>query len=79
MARRARELDTVELVGGVHGWPSGTVGAVIAEYSETALVEISTESRVDEDGFPGRELLDDLITVSYDSLHVIEPAAATAG
>ena len=79
MARRARELDTVEFVGGVHGWPSGTVGAVIAEYSETALVEISTESRVDEDGFPSRELLDDLITVSYDSLHVIEPAAATAG
>jgi len=66
--------------GGSGVVPGGdTIGAVVAEYPDTALVEISTESEVREDGLPGRELLDDLVTVPYDALHVVQPAAATTG
>src|SRR5690349_15531704 len=63
MARRAHTLDTVKLLRDWDGWPAGTVGAVVSEHPETALVEIVTESTPDADGLPERALLDDLITV----------------
>ena len=76
MARRAHTLDTVKLLRDWEGWPAGTVGAVVSEHPETALVEIVTESTTDADGLPERGLLDDLITVPYSALDVVGPAAA---
>jgi hypothetical protein len=78
MARRAQTLDTVKLLRDWEGWPAGTVGAVVSEHPETALVEIVTDASTDADGLPERELLDDLITVPYSALDVVGPAAAHA-
>jgi hypothetical protein len=78
MARRARTLDTVKLLRDWDGWPAGTVGAVVSEHAETALVEIVTDTETDADGLPERELLDDLITVPYAAIDVVGPAATHA-
>lgn len=76
--RRAHELDAVELLKEVGGWPTGTVGAVVSEYDTTALVEVSTEDSTDAAGLPKRGLLDDLVSVPYRDLKVIEAAPAHA-
>jgi hypothetical protein len=78
MARRAHTLDTVKLLREWEGWPAGTVGAVVSEHPETALVEVVTEATTDADGLPERALLDDLITVPYSALDIVEPAATPA-
>jgi hypothetical protein len=78
MARRAHTLDTVKLLRDWEGWPAGTVGAVVSEHPETALVEIVTDATTDAAGLPEHELLDDLITVPYSALDVIGPAATHA-
>lgn len=78
MARRARTLDTVELARDCEGWPVGTVGAVVSEYPQTALVEIATDPGADTDGLPRRDLFHDLVTVPYSALHVVERAATHA-
>jgi hypothetical protein len=70
---RAHELDTVELTREVEGWPMGARGAVVSEYADTALVEMGTEDRL-EGGLPGRELLDDLVSVPYEALRVVRAA-----
>jgi len=76
MARRAHLLDTVELTCEWDGWPAGTVGAVVSERSESAVVEIASEATIGETGLPSHDLLDDLISVPYTALHVVEPAPA---
>lgn len=78
MARRARTLDTVKLTRDCEGWPVGTIGAVVSEYPETALVEVVTHAGADTNGLPRRDLFDDLVTVPYGALHVVEPAATHA-
>lgn len=77
MARRAHTLDSVKLTRDVAGWPAGTVGVVISTHPETALVEVS-ETWVDHSGLPTRGLLDDLVTVPYAALQVVESASAVA-
>lgn len=74
---RAHVLATVALTREVEGWPAGALGAVVAEYADSALVEMATEDRLD-DGLPARKLLDDLVSVPYDALRVIEPARVSA-
>lgn len=76
MEPRAHELDTVRLLREVDGWPAGTVGVIVSEYPETALVEAATEGRLDERGLPKSDLFDDLVSVPYDALAVIERAAS---
>jgi len=76
MESRAHELDTVRLLREVDGWPAGTIGAVVSEYPETALVEVATEGRLDERGLPERDLFEDLVSVPYDALAVVERAAS---
>jgi hypothetical protein len=61
----------------VDGWPAGTLGAVVSEYPHSALVEIATEERLD-DGLPAHELLDDLVSVPYDALRLIQAAPVAA-
>jgi hypothetical protein len=70
MYGRARDLDGVELVHPVAGWPAGTEGAVIAEGSQWALVEVNTEFLLTEDGLPLRGLHEDLVHVPYSYLRV---------
>lgn len=77
VVRRAHVLDTVELIRDIDGWPAGTLGAVVSAYPNSALVEMATEQRLD-DGLPAHELLDDLVSVPYDALRVIEAAPAAA-
>jgi hypothetical protein len=76
MRRRARTLDTVKLLRDWEGWPAGTLGTVVSEHGDTALVEVSTEADVDEHGLPRRNLFDDLIAVPYDAVVVVNAAAA---
>jgi hypothetical protein len=71
MEERARELDTVEFLRDVDGWPPGTTGAVVGEDLETALVEVVTEYLVDDEGLPVRDLLEDLVDVPYGDLRVL--------
>jgi len=78
MARRAHLLDTVRLTCARDGWPAGTVGAVVSERLDSAVVEIASEATVGETGLPASDLLDDLISVPFSALHVIEPAPALA-
>jgi len=78
MAYRAHELDYVELLRDVEGWGAGARGTVVSERPETALVEFSTEAEVDEHGLPVRDLFDDLVSVPYSALRVVEAAPATA-
>jgi hypothetical protein len=78
MARRAHTLDIVKLLRDVGGFPAGTVGAVVAEEPDAALVEVVTDGRVDEHGLPERDLFEDFLSVPYSALDVIEPAATTA-
>jgi hypothetical protein len=75
MTARARELDTVELVEAIDGWPAGTFAVVVAEELRTALVEVVTEYLVDSDGFPLRDIFEDLVSVPYDQLRVVEAFA----
>jgi hypothetical protein len=68
----------VKLLRDWEGWPAGTVGAVVSEHPETALVEIETDASTDVDGLPERDLLDDLVTVPYNALDVVGPAVTHA-
>lgn len=77
MESRAHELDTVRQLR--DGWPAGTIGAVVSEYPETALVEVAGEGRVDEHELLEGDLFDDLVSVPYDALAVIERAAPRTG
>lgn len=45
---------------------------------DSAVVEIASEATVGETGLPASDLLDDLISVPFSALHVIEPAPAPA-
>ncbi len=76
MARRPHILDTVKLTHDWDGWPAGTVGAVVSECPETALVEVVSETTSDETGLPTTDLLDDLISVPYTALHLVDPLPA---
>jgi hypothetical protein len=76
MTARPRELDTVEFVEDIDGWPAGTSAVVVAEELRTALVEVVTEDLVDRDGFPLRDLFEDLVSVPYDQLRVVDAFAA---
>jgi hypothetical protein len=79
MKRRARDLDGVRLLKEVNGWPAGTPGAVVSEAPETALVELSSEDRRDEEGSPVRNLMDDFVWVPYEDLEVVySPAPLSA-
>lgn len=78
MAPRAHLLDTVKLTREWGGWRAGTIGAVVSERPESALVEILSEDAADETGLPKTDLLDDLISVPYSALQVVEPAPALA-
>lgn len=77
MARRAHELDVVSLRKPVGRFPAGTSGTVVAEDPESALVEIATDDQT-TDGFPTRDLLDDLVDVPYENLEVLRPARTTS-
>jgi hypothetical protein len=79
MEGRARDLDAVEFLSAAGGWPIGTVGTVVAEDPETALVEVNTEWLVDEAGLPMRDLMDDLVDVPYEDLRVIPRSAPLPG
>jgi len=48
----------------------------VSDYPETALVEVATEGRLDERGLPERDLFEDLVSVPYDALAVVERAAS---
>jgi hypothetical protein len=72
MRQRVRDLDTVKFLKAVGEWPAGTVGVVIAEEPRSALVEVVTEDQVDDEGFPLRDLLDDLVHVDYTDLEVLD-------
>lgn len=76
MVRRAHKFDTVRLTRVVDGWPAGTVGAVVSEHPETALVEVVSDGVVDGGGLPTGDLLDDLISVPYAALEIVRPARA---
>jgi len=65
---RPRVLDTVELTREVSGVPAGTIGAIVTEYPASALVEIV--------GIPEGDLLDDLISVPYEAVRVVERSSA---
>jgi hypothetical protein len=78
MEPRARELDSVEFLKEIDGWPAGTGGVVIGEDPETALVEVATEYLVDDEGFPLRDLFEDLVDVPYADLRVIPRSEARA-
>jgi hypothetical protein len=71
MTARARDLDTVKFLKHVDGWPAGTVGVVIAEDPDSALIEVVTDDQVDEEGFPLRDLFEDLVDVAYEDLEVL--------
>jgi hypothetical protein len=75
--RRPQVLDSVELLREVEGWRAGSLGAVVSEYPNSALVEMTTEDEL-EDGLPARALFDDLVSVPYQALKVVQ-AARTAG
>jgi hypothetical protein len=77
MARRAHELDVVSLRKPVGRFPAGTSGTVVAEDPKSALVEIVTDDQT-TDGFPTRDLLDDLVDVPHEDLEILRPARATA-
>lgn len=78
MARRAHILDTVRLTREVGGWPAGTIGAVVSEWPESALVEVVSEAAVDASGLPRADLFDDMISVPYAALEIVRPAPAVA-
>lgn len=79
MTSRAHELDYVELLQDVEGAQAGSRGTVVSEYEGSALVELATETAREPGGLPARELLDDLVTVPYSALRVLERAHATTG
>ena len=70
MYGRARDLDGVELLRPVAGWPAGTMGTVVADGEHWALVEVNTEFLLTEDGLPLRGLLEDFVDVPYRYLRV---------
>jgi hypothetical protein len=78
MARRARDLDYVRLLRAVDGWPAGTEAVVIAEEPESALLEVLTEDQVDDEGFPLRDLFEDLVSVDYEDLEVVDAVSDRA-
>lgn len=79
MARRARDLDYVKLLREVDGWPAGTEAVVIAEEPDSALLEVLTEDQVDDEGFPLRDLFEDLVSVDYEDLEVLHSVDGAAG
>ena len=78
MARQPRDLDIVRFLKAVDGWPVGTEGVVIAEEPRSALIEIVTEDQVDDEGFPLRDLFEDLVSVDYEDLEVIDAVSDRA-
>lgn len=72
MPRRAHVLDTVRLLRPIGEWPAGTIGAVVSERADAALVEVDSEHVVDGEGLPSGELLEELIAVPYAALEVLE-------
>jgi hypothetical protein len=78
MARRAHILDTVRLTREIDGWPAGTIGAVVSERPESALVEVVSDATVDAIGLPRTDLLDDMVSVPYAALDIVRPAPAVA-
>lgn len=68
---RAHELDTVELTRESGGFPAGTIGAVVSAHPSSALVEVV-------DGEESRDLFDDLVSVSYEDLRVVQRATSSA-
>lgn len=78
MIRTARELDYVELLHDADGAKAGSRGTVVSEHEDSALIELATEANVDGEGLPKRELLDDLVTVPYSALRVLQPRRTTA-
>lgn len=71
MTLEIHEHDTVKLLKEVDGVPAGTIGAVVSEYPATALVEFSDPS--DE-----RDLFEDLVSVPYEHLSLVQSSAETA-
>jgi hypothetical protein len=41
--QRIEEIDVVELLDSVDGWPTGTTGTVVHDFGEVKTVEISNE------------------------------------
>ncbi len=78
MARRVHTLDTVRLTREIDDWPMGTIGAVVSERSESALVEVVSDVVADATGLPRTDLLDDMISVPYAALDVVRPAPEVA-
>jgi hypothetical protein len=78
MRQQARDLDTVKFLRTVDGWPAGTEGVVIAEETRSALIEVVTEDQVDDEGFPLRDLFEDLVSVEYEDLQVVHSVDCTA-
>jgi hypothetical protein len=78
MARQPRDLDYVRLLRAVDGWPAGTEAVVIAEEPESALLEVLTEDQVDEEGLPLRDLFEDLVSVDYEDLEVVDAVSDRA-
>jgi len=67
---RAHEYDTVKLLQPLGGWPAGTLGAVVAEYPHSALIEIAVEDE-------SPSMLDDLVSAPYDQLQVVDSPATS--
>lgn len=65
MSHRAHEYDIVKLLRPLGDWPAGTLGAVVAEYADSALIEIAAEDE-------SRDMLDDLVSAPYDQLQVVD-------
>jgi hypothetical protein len=68
---RAHELDSVRLTRAVDGRPPGTLGAVIREDADTALVEV-VETEFDQDGLPVHGLFEMVVDVPCDALDVVQ-------
>jgi hypothetical protein len=79
MGARPHDLDVVVFLEDIDGWPAGTSAVVIAEEPGGALVEVMTEHLVDSEGFPLRDLFEDLVHVDDDQLRVVDAYGSRAG
>ena len=79
-----RELDVVEVLEDVDGWPRGTEATVVALGPTTALLEVVPECELDEEGVPVRQAdgqplkdwFEYFLDVHYEDLRVIPAASA---
>lgn len=74
----AHVLDTVRLRHPVEGWPEGTLATVVDAREHGAIIEVVTDAETDSAGLPARDLLDDLISVPYEAIQVIDAARVTS-